>query len=844
MANELFSYEAKLGFNMKEFSDGMKKSESSWKDFTSKLSTFGSGVAKGVGAAIGAVSTATTALIGTTTQQISELAAAGDAIDKASQKAHMSAEAYQEWDFILQHCGSDASVLQGTMNTLTSAIDSGSDAFAELGINIEDLEGMNPEDVFGLVIESLQGMEDETQRTALATKLLGKGGTEMAALLNTSAEDVAAMKEEVHSLGGVLSTESVQAAAAFQDNLQNMNTAITGIKNGILSQFIGPISTAMEGFTAIFTGESSGLEKVKQGIDGFVEKLSGMASQALEIGTTILVDIGQAITDNAGTLISAGADAVMSLLNDGIIPLLPQFAEVAIQAVESVSSSLGGSLSTLIPTIVDCVLQIGNVLLTDGLPVLLQATTEILSGIGEGLLNSFPLILDQLPVLAENVISFITGSADMLISAAVSLIDGLISFLPTGLEALISALPSILSAIFTTISEQAPALLQSALSLIQELCAELPNTIMLIVSLLPELIGVILDSLLGDGLPALIDCVLQMTVMLAEQLPTIVLEIIKILPELISSVISALMSASDKFAEAGVSLFVCLIQNLPEILSKLCEAAGKLISGILDTIKAAFTSLRSIGGDLLSKIKEGFESKKQLAFDSIKNIGNAIIEAIKGIFSGAANIGKSLIDGLVNGVKNAASNAVSAVTSVASDIWSSITGFFGVHSPSTKLAWVGEMLMQGLSSGIDDGSEDAIKAAERMTDALGDELSSIGGVSIKPTVDTSGIAGKIKSKFGLDNVFGNFAAGAIANPMAVASSLGLTPGGSSTINNGGDTYVTQEFKCDIAIDHVENYDDFVAQARKDSKFEKMVQAMTVDRINGGGAFGKYKPVLA
>lgn len=43
----------------------------------------------------------------------------------------------------------------------------------------------------------------------------------------------------------------------------------------------------------------------------------------------------------------------------------------------------------------------------------------------------------------------------------------------------------------------------------------------------------------------------------------------------------------------------------------------------------------------------------------------------------------------------------------------------------------------------------------------------------------------------------------------------------------------------IGIDHVENYDDFVYQLQHDKKFEGMIQAMTVQRLNGKSQLNKY-----
>lgn len=48
------------------------------------------------------------------------------------------------------------------------------------------------------------------------------------------------------------------------------------------------------------------------------------------------------------------------------------------------------------------------------------------------------------------------------------------------------------------------------------------------------------------------------------------------------------------------------------------------------------------------------------------------------------------------------------------------------------------------------------------------------------------------------------------------------------------------FETNIAIDHVEDYDDLVAKMKTDRRFEKLVQSMTVDRTVGGSSLRKYK----
>ena len=60
------------------------------------------------------------------------------------------------------------------------------------------------------------------------------------------------------------------------------------------------------------------------------------------------------------------------------------------------------------------------------------------------------------------------------------------------------------------------------------------------------------------------------------------------------------------------------------------------------------------------------------------------------------------------------------------------------------------------------------------------------------------------------------------------------------LNSYGETNIQNHFEITIPIEKVEDYNDFVTKLQKDGKFEKMIQAMTIGRINGGSPLDKYK----
>ena len=187
----IFELMGRLTLDTSEYEAGLDEAEKDSESFGTKLSNTMGTVAKVGGAGMLALGTATAMAGKALVDNMNEVGAYGDNIDKLSQKMGISAKAYQEWDFIAQHSGTSMASLRSSFKTLSTAVQNGSEGFEALGISLEDATAMSTEDLFSAVIAGLQNMEEGTERTALASKLLGRGAMELGALLNTSAEETA-----------------------------------------------------------------------------------------------------------------------------------------------------------------------------------------------------------------------------------------------------------------------------------------------------------------------------------------------------------------------------------------------------------------------------------------------------------------------------------------------------------------------------------------------------------------------------------------------------------------------------------------------------------------------------
>lgn len=206
------------------------------------------------------------------------VAGVGDTIDKQSQKLGMSSKAYQEWDYVMQRCGASIDSMTAGMRTLSSMAEQGSDAFQELGISQAELQSLSQEQLFERTVTALQNVDDKTRRTYLSSKLLGRGSMELGALLNMSAEDTAKLRNNLTSLGGVMSETAVRNSAVFKDTLTDISMALRSIYN-TFAEYVLPKLTAVLNNYVIPV-----IQKIGQAFRWLMQLLSGIGRAFSGVG--------------------------------------------------------------------------------------------------------------------------------------------------------------------------------------------------------------------------------------------------------------------------------------------------------------------------------------------------------------------------------------------------------------------------------------------------------------------------------------------------------------------------------------------------------------------------------
>jgi len=247
---DLFDLVAKITLDSSDYTKGIEDAENSGKETAQSLSdAFGGAIKTGAVLVGGA-----TAIGGTIVGLATKTADYGSEINDMSKKIGMSAQAYQQWNYVMKLNGTSVENLKMGMKTLSAQAESGSDAFQKLGISQEQVASMNQEELFSAVINGLSGMSASTERTTLATQLLGRSGADLGALLDEGTDKINEEKQAALDLGIVMSDDAVSASDDYGDSLDTLKMAISGAGNSLMSELLPNLTDFIKGITDFIKG--------------------------------------------------------------------------------------------------------------------------------------------------------------------------------------------------------------------------------------------------------------------------------------------------------------------------------------------------------------------------------------------------------------------------------------------------------------------------------------------------------------------------------------------------------------------------------------------------------------
>ena len=324
--------------------------------------------------------------------------------------------------------------------------------------------------------------------TMLDNLALGYGGTkeEMGRLLE-DAEKLAGLDmftfninsysdivEAIHIVQenmGITGTTAKEASETISGSVASMKSAWQNLLVGMadptadLGELIGNVvSTAETAFGNILPVA----EQALTGIASFVEQIAPVIAEKLPgVVETVLPSVLNAATSLVTALVDALPTIMEVLIEQGpviintllakILEMSPEVVALGLTLLTSLAMGIADNLDELVPTIIDVVLEIVDVLTDpETLGNLVDAAIAIIVALAEGIINALPDLAERVPEIIVNIVDTLIENLPKLLKASIRIIgklaQGLIENLPLMFNAAGQIVAEIVSGIGAAIS--------------------------------------------------------------------------------------------------------------------------------------------------------------------------------------------------------------------------------------------------------------------------------------------------------------------------------------------------------------------------------------------------------
>lgn len=157
---------------------------------------------------------------------------------------------------------------------------------------------------------------------------------------------------------------------------------------------------------------------------------------------------------------------------------------------------------------------------------------------------------------------------------------------------------------------------------------------------------------------------------------------------------------------------------LSGIFTGLQQSIGSLTASILTELSKVPTQMASLWGQIPGIASAAWSTVFQTVSGVLTSVVTVIVNsgfkivgevatwpgkitaALSGMFQAGFDAGAQLVQGFIQGIGSLITNAVAKAQELASSVKNAVTGFLGIHSPSTVMADIGGFIGDGLINGM------------------------------------------------------------------------------------------------------------------------------------------------
>jgi hypothetical protein len=188
---------------------------------------------------------------------VEDVAKVGDQFDKMAKRSGFATDTLQELQHVAELSGASIEGVETVIKKLQqSQVEAGkgiktyTEEFDRLGVDIKDSEGKfkDTTDLLFEMADAMNELDTDAERTAVAMRLMGRGGTALIPFFKEGSEGIREMMKEMSAFGAVMEEDLIDASAEYIDNQQRMTLVTRGLKNAVARELLPMINKSTEQF--------------------------------------------------------------------------------------------------------------------------------------------------------------------------------------------------------------------------------------------------------------------------------------------------------------------------------------------------------------------------------------------------------------------------------------------------------------------------------------------------------------------------------------------------------------------------------------------------------------------
>ena len=316
------------------------------------------GVARTVGRLARRFALAGTLMVGAFVATTAASLHSTDQLGKFSTRLGIATEAVGTFRFIARQSGIEFQQFSIAIQRMTRRVADAvgesnefSKAFKELGLDVNRLIGLRPEEQFLAIAAALDQVENSSQRAALAQKIFDSEGVAVLQTLDDGIDGLREMAREAELLGAAMSATAVRGVEEANNALGRLFTLFRGIRDSIVAALAPAIELLADLITDNFLDS---LTQSGQTIESWARQV---AVSILELVRDVTEAIGRFVQFSLRNLRALGdllevelvspdfitrMDAAFANANDVILRMIEVVRELGVVSID-VGEGIGGT---------------------------------------------------------------------------------------------------------------------------------------------------------------------------------------------------------------------------------------------------------------------------------------------------------------------------------------------------------------------------------------------------------------------------------------------------------------------------------------------------------------------